>query len=116
MALKRSKAGAVPAVEAEEQDAVPDVVDTGSSNGSGEEEAVRDGFILDFVSGADLLPDTPKEQVRQRIARALFHEYGFSVEDMERDFSVAVGGKRRRADRPFSNREPRTRQSTFVVL
>jgi type I restriction enzyme M protein len=39
-----------------------------------------------------------KEQVRQRIARALFHEYGFSVEDMERDFSVAVGGKRRRAD------------------
>jgi type I restriction enzyme M protein len=98
MALKRRKASAVPAVEAEEQDAVPDVADTGSSNASGEEEAVRDGFILDFVSGADLLPDTPKEQVRQRIARALFHEYGCSVEDMERDFSVAVGGKRRRAD------------------
>jgi type I restriction enzyme M protein len=62
------------------------------------DDSVRDGFLLDFVSGSDHLPDTPKEQVRQRIARALFHEYGICVEDMERDFSVTVGGKRRRVD------------------
>src|SRR5262249_15004911 len=60
--------------------------------------AVQEGFILDFVSGVDRLQDTPKEQVRQRIVRALFHEYGISVEDIERDFAVTVGGKRRRAD------------------
>ena len=97
MPLRRGKAGTVAAVEAEERD-VPVRVGEAVTEGTGEDGAVRDGFILDFVSGADLLPDTPKEQVRQRIARALFHEYGFSVEDMERDFSVAVGGKRRRAD------------------
>jgi type I restriction enzyme M protein len=32
------------------------------------------------------------------MARALFHEYGICVEDMERDFSVTVAGKRRRVD------------------
>jgi hypothetical protein len=31
-----------------------------------------------------------KERVRQRIARALFHEYGISVDDMEPDFKVKV--------------------------
>ena len=30
------------------------------------------------------------ERVRQRIARALFHEYGISVDDMEPDFKVKV--------------------------
>lgn len=59
---------------------------------------VADGFVLDFISGSKKLKETPKEQVRQRIARALFHEYGLSVEDMETDFPVKAGGKRRRID------------------
>lgn len=62
------------------------------------EESVGEGFVLDFISGTDHLADTPKEQVRQRIARALFHEYGICVEDMQRDFAVSVGGRRRRVD------------------
>jgi type I restriction enzyme M protein len=95
MAQKRKTSGVAP-VEVEEQDVEsPESV---SSDGDLEEAAIRDGFLLDFVSGTDQLADTPKEQVRQRIARALFHEYGFSVDDMERDFSINVGGKRRRAD------------------
>ena len=61
-------------------------------------EVVQDGRVLDFISGTAELKDTAKEQVRQRIARALFHEYGISVEDMEGDFSVRVGGRRRRVD------------------
>jgi type I restriction enzyme M protein len=61
-------------------------------------DVVQGGRILDFISGAAELKDTLKEQVRQRIARALFHEYGISVEDMEADFSVSVGGRRRRVD------------------
>ena len=64
----------------------------------GDAEVVRDGFLLDFISGAKALKETPREQVRQRIARALFHEYGVSVEDMEADFPVRVGGRRRRVD------------------
>jgi len=63
-----------------------------------EAEVIKDGRSLDFISGTAELKDTPKEQVRQRIARALFHEYGISVEDMEADFSVNVGGRRRRVD------------------
>ena len=59
---------------------------------------VRDGFILDFISGTNEVKETAKELVRQRIARALFHEYGISVEDMAPDFPVLVGGRRRRAD------------------
>jgi len=71
----------------------------GDPSEEGDDEGVlQDGFILDFISGDRNLKETPKEQVRQRIARALFHEYGISVDDMEGDFPVVVGGKRRRVD------------------
>ena len=53
---------------------------------------VRDGFVLDFISGTKTRKETPREQVRQRTARALHHEYGISVDDMEADFPVAAGG------------------------
>lgn len=59
---------------------------------------VRDGFVLDFISGTKELKETRKELVRQRIARALLHEYGISVDDMVADFPVVVGGRRRRVD------------------
>ena len=65
---------------------------------STDEAAVADGYILDFITGGKNLRDTPKEQVRQRIARALFHEYGISVEDMEPDFPVRTNGRRRKID------------------
>ena len=63
-----------------------------------ETDVVRDGFVLDFISGTKELKETPKELVRQRIARALFHEYGISVDDMSADFPALVGGRRRRVD------------------
>ena len=59
---------------------------------------VRDGYVLDFISGAKEVKETAKESVRQRIARALFHEYAISVVDMEADYPVVLDGKRRRAD------------------
>ena len=59
---------------------------------------VRDGFILDFISGTREVKETAKESVRQRIASALFREYAVSVEDMAADFSVVVAGRRRRVD------------------
>ena len=62
------------------------------------QDVVRDGFTLDFISGTREVKETPKELVRQRLARALFHEYGISVEDMAADFPVSVGGRRRRVD------------------
>jgi len=68
---------------------------------------VEDGYLLDFISGIDRLKDTSKEQVRQRIARALFHEYGISVEDMEADFPTRIAGRRRNVDiAVFSHGKP----------
>ena len=61
-------------------------------------DVVRDGFVLDFISGTRQLKETPKELVRQRIAYALSHEYGISADDMTADFPVSVGGRRQRVD------------------
>jgi type I restriction enzyme M protein len=73
--------------------------------------------MLDFISGTGDLKDTPKEQVRQRIARALFHEYGISVEDMEGDYPVSVAGRRRRVDIAiFRPGQPHERQNLRRVV
>ena len=59
--------------------------------------AIADDVLIDYATGREV-KDTPKERVRQRIERALFHEYGLSVEDMEPDFPlpVEISGKTRR--------------------
>ena len=75
--------------------ATPERTDNGAEDTTG---VLRDGFTLDFISGTKEVKETPRELVRQRIARALFHEYGISVEDMAADFPVLVGGRRRRVD------------------
>lgn len=49
---------------------------------------IPDGYTLDYVSGKQV-KETPRELVRQRIVRALIHEYGFSPDDMENDFNVS---------------------------
>lgn len=48
-----------------------------------------EGYLVDFLTDKPI-KDTPKEQVRQRIARVLFHEYQFAPEDMQLDFPVKV--------------------------
>ncbi len=60
----------------------------GGGNGASAEEttAIEDGKILDYITGKPVA-ENDKERVRQRIARAMFHEYGISVDDMEPDFS-----------------------------
>lgn len=50
------------------------------------------GYTLDYVSGKQV-KETKKELVRQRVVRALIHEYGFSPEDMDNDLSV--GGRKK---------------------
>lgn len=62
-----------------------------------EGESVEGGMLFDYITG-EQVKDTPKEQVRQRIVRALFHEYGISVDDMALDFRMVVEGKRKAVD------------------
>lgn len=59
-------------------------------------DSLGEDEIIDYIS------DKPvklrgNETVRQRIARALFHEYGISVDDMARDFPIPIEieGRRR---------------------
>jgi type I restriction enzyme M protein len=77
--------------------ALDDMTDSYDGQKSDAEPIVADG-IPDYITGKLDIKDTPKEQVRQRMARALFHEYGISVEDMESDFPVKVDGKRKKID------------------
>ena len=56
------------------------------------ENTIPAGYTLDYVSGRQI-KETAKELVRQRVVRALIHEYGFSPEDMELDFSI--GGRKK---------------------
>lgn len=59
--------------------------------------AIEDGNTLDYITGR-VVPDTEKERVRQRIARALFHEYGISVDDMVPDYKLRIDGRLRKLD------------------
>jgi type I restriction enzyme M protein len=62
-----------------------------------DEMSLEDGSILDYITN-EPVKDTPKEQVRQRIARALFHEYAISVDDMVPDFKMKVDGRQKKID------------------
>jgi type I restriction enzyme M protein len=57
--------------------------------------------IIDFITG-NPVKLKGNEEVRQQVARALYYEYGFRVQDMERDFpiQVSIDGRRmtRKAD------------------
>ncbi|MCP4499029.1 MAG: type I restriction enzyme HsdR N-terminal domain-containing protein, partial [Deltaproteobacteria bacterium] len=59
--------------------------------------ALEEGKLLDYITGKPV-KDNAKEKVRQRIARALFHEYGISVDDMEPDFKLKVDGRSKKVD------------------
>ena len=61
------------------------------------ESALEEGKVFDYITG-NPVKDSDKEQVRQRIARAIIHEYGIAAEDMEPDFKIKVLGKNRKLD------------------
>ena len=61
---KKSAAAKSPATEAVEESGAP----------TDEASAIEDGKIFDYITGKPVA-ENDKERVRQRIARALFHEY-----------------------------------------
>ena len=68
---------------------------TNSNTSKQEVLAIEDGMMLDYLTN-NPIKETPKELVRQKTLRALFHEYGNSAEDMALDFSTTVGGKKKK--------------------
>jgi type I restriction enzyme M protein len=61
-------------------------------------DVIPEGYVPDYISGSKNVKETPKELVRQRIARALLHEYLISNDDMAADFPASIGGKRKKLD------------------
>ncbi len=55
------------------------------------------GRIRCYLTGI-LRKDTPEENVRQRWARSLVEEYGYSKSDMQIEFKISMGIARKRAD------------------
>ncbi len=45
-----------------------------------------------------LRPGTPEEHVRQRVARSLIDEYGYSRDDIAVEFPIHIGSMRKRVD------------------
>ncbi|MBN1450634.1 MAG: N-6 DNA methylase [Anaerolineales bacterium] len=55
------------------------------------------GKLRCVVTGR-LRKDTPEENVRQRIARSLLEDYGYSKSDIEIEFTVGLGRSKKRVD------------------
>ncbi|GCB46466.1 N-6 DNA methylase [Streptomyces sp. NL15-2K] len=55
---------------------------------------LQDDEIFDYISGDKVVKHTPMEEVRQRIARALVHQYGIDPRDMRADFPLQVENRK----------------------
>jgi len=62
-----------------------------------ESSTIPAGKIKCYISGKHR-PDTPEENVRQRMARSLVEEYGYSKSDIEIEFTIVIGRTKKRAD------------------
>src|ERR1700761_8221220 len=82
--------------KAAKSEPVEAVEEDGPASGD-ETSGIEEGKILDYITGKPV-EENDKERVRQRIARAMFHEYGISVDDMEPDFKVKVDGSNKKLD------------------
>jgi type I restriction enzyme M protein len=74
----------------------PTTAAEGNGASTDKPSAIEDGKILDYITGQPV-SENDKERVRQRIARALFHEYGISVDDMEPGLKVKCPASTRSA-------------------
>ncbi len=87
-------------------------------NAQDTESTLEEGKIFDYITG-NQVKETVKELVRQRISRAIIHEYGIAAEDMEPDFRVKAQGKNRKLDiaifRPGTTHTPDNLYRVVVV-
>ncbi|WP_218242486.1 protein adenylyltransferase SelO family protein [Comamonas fluminis] len=80
------------------------------------ESALEEGKVFDYITGKQV-KETDKERVRQRIARAIIHEYGIAAEDMEPDFKVKLHGKNRKIDIAiFKPGQPHTEDNLYRAV
>lgn len=66
---------------------IPELSEVEDQSATG--ESLADDEIIDYITN-EPVKMKGNESVRQRIARALFHEYGISVNDMARNFPIPM--------------------------
>ena len=81
-----------------------------ASSSAGSAETLAEDEAIDFITG-DKVKLRGNEEVRQQVARALYVEYGIRVQDMQRDFPIAVevDGRKVRKKADIAIFEPETK-------
>lgn len=81
-----------------------------------ESSLIPAGKLRCYVTGK-YRPDTPEEHVRQRMARSLVEEYGYSKTDMALEFKIPLGSSSKRADiAVFSAGTPHTLENIIIIV
>lgn len=74
------------------------------------------GKLRCVITGT-LRNDTREENVRQRVARSLMDQYGYSREDIAVEFTVPIGTKRPRADLAvFQPGDDHKAENAFILV
>lgn len=78
---------------------------------------VPSGKLRCYIHPDVLRKDTPEEHVRQRIARSLVEEYGYSKADLHLEFPIKIGsGRSKRVDIAIFPRGVEHRQQTIQII
>ncbi|MDG3548489.1 N-6 DNA methylase [Methanobacterium formicicum] len=79
-------------------------------------ELLPSGKIKCYITGK-IKKDNPEEHVRQKVARSLVEEYGYSKEDIEIEFKIKMGTKRKKADIViFDKNKPHKQENVFLIV
>jgi len=113
---KASRKAARKANKETKQKVSADDTDSQPDDSTEDLTSLEEGMLLDYITGKPK-KENARELVRQRIARALFHEYGISVDDMQPDFPIKVGGRRKKVDIAiFESGEPHEEKNVRRVV
>jgi len=74
------------------------------------------GKLVDYITGK-LRRETPEEHVRQRVARSLVEEYGYSKKQIKLDFRIYVGSKSYPVDIAiFHEGKPPKQENIYIII
>ncbi|HUW95132.1 MAG TPA: N-6 DNA methylase [Anaerolineae bacterium] len=78
---------------------------------------VPENMVIDFVDGKTLRKLTPEEYVRQNLERSLVGEYKYDKKDIEVEFPIKMGTRRKRVDLAvFPTGKAHEQQSISVIV
>lgn len=73
------------------------------------------GQLVDYITGK-LRRETPEEHVRQRVARSLVEEYGYSRKQIKLDFRIFIGSKKHPVDIAIFQENKHYKQEHIYII